>query len=114
MTCEERCHKHDWRGMGKNCSRPYQSERDIKELFREEIAKWKDEDPLFMAYVYGQEAGKKDERDKVLDKLREKYVEFLNHPCLELADKYKHCCDVEWCGLCTLDEVLEELRQQGR
>ena len=50
------------------------------------------------------------ERDKVLDELREKYVEFLNHPCPELADKYKHCCDVDWCGLCTLDEVLAELR----
>jgi len=50
------------------------------------------------------------ERDKVLELLRLKYVEFLNHPCPELADKYDHCCDVEWCGLCTLDEVLAELR----
>jgi hypothetical protein len=33
---------------------------DVKELFRKEIAKWKDEDPLFMAYVYGQEAGRKE------------------------------------------------------
>jgi len=40
---------------------------DVKELFRKEIAKWKDEDPLFMAYVYGQEAGRKEERDAVLD-----------------------------------------------
>ena len=53
------------------------------------------------------------ERDKVLELLRLKYVEFLNHPCPELADKYKHCCDADWCGLCTLDEVLEELRQAG-
>ena len=33
---------------------------DVKELFRKEIMKWKDEDPLFMAYVYGQEAGRKE------------------------------------------------------
>jgi hypothetical protein len=52
------------------------------------------------------------EREKVLELLRLKYVEFLNHPCPELADKYKHCCDADWCGLCTLDEVLAELRQQ--
>ena len=50
------------------------------------------------------------ERDKVMELLRLKYVEFLNHPCPELADKYDHCCDVDWCGLCTLDEVLAELR----
>jgi hypothetical protein len=56
---------------------------------------------------------RKEERDKVLELLRLKYVEFLNHPCPELADKYKHCCDVDWCGLCTLDEVLAELRQAG-
>jgi len=53
------------------------------------------------------------ERDTVLELLRLKYVEFLNHPCPELADKYKHCCDADWCGLCTLDEVLAELRQAG-
>ena len=53
------------------------------------------------------------ERETVLELLRLKYVEFLNHPCPELADKYKHCCDAEWCGLCTLDEVLAELRQAG-
>jgi hypothetical protein len=53
------------------------------------------------------------ERDKVLELLRLKYVEFLNHPCPELADKYDHCCDADWCGLCTLDEVLAELRQAG-
>jgi len=52
-------------------------------------------------------------REKVLELLRLKYVEFLNHPCPELADKYDHCCDAEWCGLCTLDEVLAELRQAG-
>ena len=56
---------------------------------------------------------RKQERAKALDELREKYVEFLNHPCPELADKYDHCCDADWCGLCTLDEVLEELRQAG-
>jgi len=56
---------------------------------------------------------RKSEREKLLDELREKYVEFLYHPCPELADKYDHCCDAEWCGLCTLDEVLEELRQAG-
>ena len=53
------------------------------------------------------------ERDTVLELLRLKYVEFLNHPCPELADKYDHCCDVDWCGLCTLDEVLAELRQKA-
>jgi len=53
------------------------------------------------------------ERDTVLELLRLKYVEFLNHPCPELADKYDHCCDAEWCGLCTLDEVLAELRRAG-
>jgi hypothetical protein len=47
----------------------YQPERDVKELFRKEIAKWKEEDPLFMAYVYGQESGRKDERDTVLELL---------------------------------------------
>ena len=55
----------------------------------------------------------KSEREKVLELLRLKYVEFLNHPCPELADKYKHCCDADWCGLCTLDEVLAELRQKA-
>jgi hypothetical protein len=44
--------------------------QEIKELFRKEIVKWKDEDPLFMAYVYGEEAGRKDEREKVLDELK--------------------------------------------
>jgi len=53
------------------------------------------------------------ERETVLELLRLKYVEFLNHPCPELADKYKHCCDADWCGLCTLDEVLAELRQKA-
>jgi hypothetical protein len=53
------------------------------------------------------------EREKVLDELRIKYVEFLDHPCPGLADKYEHCCDSRWCGLCTLDEVLEELRQKA-
>ena len=53
------------------------------------------------------------EQDTVLELLRLKYVEFLNHPCPELADKYKHCCDADWCGLCTLDEVLAELRQKA-
>lgn len=48
----------------------------------------------------------------VLDKLRDKYVEFMNHPCPELAEKYNHGCDAEYCGLCILDEVLEQLRQQ--
>jgi len=52
-------------------------------------------------------------REKVLELLRLKYVEFLNHPCPELADKYDHCCDADWCGLCTLDEVLAELWQAG-
>lgn len=47
----------------------FKSEREVKELFRKEIGKWKEEDPLFMSYVYGQEAGRKDERDKVLDNL---------------------------------------------
>ena len=53
---------------------------------------------------------RKQERAKALDEVRIKYVVFLNHPCPELADKYDHCCDAEWCGLCTLDEVLAELR----
>jgi hypothetical protein len=53
------------------------------------------------------------ERETVMELLRLKYVEFLNHPCPELAEKYDHCCDVDWCGLCTLDEVLAELRQAG-
>lgn len=44
-------------------------ELDVKELFRKEIAKWKDEDPLFMAYVYGHEAGKKDGVKNMLDEL---------------------------------------------
>ena len=56
---------------------------------------------------------RKDERDKMLNLIREKYVEFLNHPCPELADKYEHPCDAEWCGLCILDAVLEELRQKA-
>jgi hypothetical protein len=50
-------------------ARPYQPERDVKELFRKEIAKWKEEDPLFMAYVYGQEAGRKEGCDKKEDQL---------------------------------------------
>jgi hypothetical protein len=50
--------------------------------------------------------------DDVLNELREKYVEFMNHPCPELAEKYNHGCDAEYCGLCILDEVLEQLRQQ--
>ena len=56
---------------------------------------------------------RKSEREKLLDELREKYVEFLYRLCPELADKYDHCCDSGWCGLCTLDEVLEDIRQAG-
>lgn len=67
---------------------------------------------LVTAFTKGHIAGAKSGRDKVLDEFRIKYVEFLTHPCPELADKYEHCCDVEWCGLCTFDEVLEELRQK--
>jgi hypothetical protein len=50
----------------------FQSEQDVKELFRKEIAKWKDEDPLFMAYVHGEWAGRTTERDRVLDELVKK------------------------------------------
>jgi len=63
--------------------------------------------------LWEQDSSYKSEREKVLELLRLKYVEFLNHPCPELADKYKHCCDADWCGLCTLDEVLAELRQKA-
>lgn len=57
-----------------SCSRPHPAPaRDIKELFRKEIAKWKDEDPLFMAYVHGQDAGRiegdRKAREDVLDKV---------------------------------------------
>jgi CheY-like chemotaxis protein len=50
-------------------------------------------------------------REQALDELRIKYVDYMNHPCPELAEKYKHGCDAEYCGLCILDEVLESLRQ---
>ena len=63
--------------------------------------------------LWEQDSSYKSHREKVLELLRLKYVEFLNHPCPELADKYDHCCDADWCGLCTLDEVLAELRQAG-
>lgn len=76
---------------------PHSSQQfDVKELFRKEIAKWKDEDPLFMAYVYGQEAGAKDEREKVLwceDADLSVLREVLNEcrPDLELGDVW---CDI--------------------
>ena len=42
------------------------SEEYLKEWFHKEIGKWKDEDPLLMAYVHGQEA----ERKKFSDELK--------------------------------------------
>ncbi len=44
------------------------------------------------------------------EQLRERYVEYMGHPCPELAEKYNHGCDAEYCGLCILDEVQESLR----
>jgi len=43
----------------------------LKELFRKEIAKWKEEDPLFMAYVHGQEAGRKEGAQQIVDVIKE-------------------------------------------
>lgn len=43
-------------------------ELDIKDLFRKEIGKWKEEDPLFMAYVYGQET-----EQRKIDYLKKEY-----------------------------------------
>jgi hypothetical protein len=51
------------------CASHPAAEQDVKELFRKEIAKWKDEDPLFMSYVYGEEAGKKQERERLLERI---------------------------------------------
>ena len=54
-------------------------------------------------------------RDKVLDEVRKKYVEYNDIPCPELAEKYDHLCDAEYCGMCILDFVLAELRsKQGK
>ena len=107
-------------------SRPYQSERDNQQDTTYELCNfWKLHACKSMTTnncwnkscpdhdEYGSPCSFQSERDKVLELLRLKYVEFLNHPCPELADKYDHCCDTEWCGLCTLDEVLEELRQKA-
>ena len=58
-------------------------------------------------------AGQAEAAAQAREELRLKYVEFMNHPCPQLADKYNHCCDVEYCGLCILDEVLESLRTGG-
>ena len=49
-------------------------------------------------------------RNATLDELRKKYIEYTNHPCPQLAEKYNHGCDSEYCGICILDEVLESLR----
>jgi len=84
------------------CPLPYQSEQDIKELFRKEIAKWKDEDPLFMAYVYGQEAGRKDEREKVLDELHKKARSQANSTTKSSSQVYK-----------MVKGWIEELRQKA-
>jgi len=81
-------------------SRPYQCNQPCEEC--EHLA----------AAIVKRKEERASERNKMLDELRIKYLEFLNHPCPELADKYKHCCDAEWCGLCILDEVLEELRSK--
>lgn len=53
------------------------------------------------------------EREKVLKEVRENYVKYNDIPCPELAEKYGHACDSEYCGMCILDFVLEELREQG-
>jgi flagellar biosynthesis/type III secretory pathway protein FliH len=72
---------------------------DVKELFRKEIAKWKEEDPLFMAYVYGYEAGKKDGREKLLDEfeslIKENYM------------KYVENCEVKYCDGGLLEKIAE-------
>lgn len=44
------------------------------------------EDPLFMAYVYGQEAGKKEELEKVLDEYND---ELLTKLVQELAGTWR-------------------------
>jgi hypothetical protein len=54
---------------------------------------------------------KQSSRDTVLDAVRKKYIEFNERPCPSLAEKYNHACDCEYCGICVLDSVLEELRQ---
>jgi hypothetical protein len=81
-----------------HCPYTPQAARDAKELFRDEIAKWKDEDPLFMAYVYGQKAGRKEEREKVLDKLC-KICPFLDER-------------PETCENCVVETVRKELHMQ--
>jgi hypothetical protein len=77
---------------------------DVKELFRKEIAKWKDEDPLFMSYVDGYEAGKKDGREKLLDEF-EVYVK-------ENYLKYVVNCEVKYCDGHLLEKI-EEFRHAG-
>lgn len=79
-----------------------QAERDVQELFREEIAKWKDEDPLFMSYVYGQRAGRKEEREKVL-----KEVE------IELNNAIEHDCKIPLIWLSDIERIFKKL-QEGK
>jgi len=86
----------------------FQSGWYIKELFRKEIAKWKDEDPLFMAYVYGQEAGKKDERDEVLDKVT-KRIDEMQPAVTTNAPVFNDGRD---CAYNFVRRVIEELKHE--
>lgn len=52
-------------------------------------------------------------REQVLDEVRTNYIKYNDIPCPELAEKYDHICDAEYCGICILDFVLEKLRKQG-
>jgi len=49
----------------------------------------------------------------VLDELREEFCKINDtRVCPETCENIFHCCDVEKCGLCILDKVIAELRQQ--
>jgi hypothetical protein len=90
-----------------HCPYTPQAARDAKELFRDEIAKWKDEDPLFMAYVYGQKAGRKEEREKVL----EKFVAFRMIANVKIEDETEGNYYTSVNAWREFELLLEELRQ---
>jgi hypothetical protein len=78
-------------------------------------------EPMTLAFVkiindhsYASHTIQQSERDKVLNEVRAKYIEHNDMPCPELAEKYDHLCDAEYCGMCILDFVLEELRSKAR
>jgi len=52
-------------------------------------------------------------RKELYDEIREEYIKFnMTGECPYLADKYNHCCDNDYCGVCILDLTLESLKNK--